>query len=101
MTRFVTVKSLVGSPGVVQMDIPNRRTYINGAPAPATQVRRTETGFFEIALKKGEMVTFTPVALEKADLKIEPIPVSEADRNLFGLSTKTERMPGHAYYYKN
>jgi len=100
VTQFVTVESLVGSPCVVQVDIPNPRAYINGVLAAAPKVRRTETGFYEIDLKRGEAVTFTPDALEKADFKIEPLPLSEADRNLFGLNPKTERLPGHQYYFK-
>jgi len=100
VTQFLTVESLVGSPCVVQMDIPNPKIYINGVPAPATKVRCTKTDCYEIALKAGEAVLFTPVALEESDLRIEPIPVGEADCNLFGLSKNTERLPGHAYYYK-
>lgn len=30
---------------------------------------------------------------------IKPIAVSDADRNLFGLSEKTKRLPGHQYYF--
>ena len=30
----------------------------------------------------------------------EPIPVSEANRNLFGLNEKTPRLPGHQHYYE-
>lgn len=64
--------------------------------------RRTATirAFCEIKPAKGETATFTPVALEEADLKIEPIPVGEVDCNLYGLSKKTERLPGHAFYKK-
>ena len=68
--------------------------------AAAQKVRRTETGFYEIDLKRGEAVTFTADALEKADLKIEPLPVSEADSHLFGLNAKTERLPGHQFYFE-
>ena len=100
VTQFVMVESLVGSPCVVQVDIPNPRVYINGALAVAPKVRRTETGFYEIDLKRGEAVTFTPDALEKADLKIEPLPVSEADSHLFSLNAKTERLPGHQFYFE-
>ena len=63
----------------------------------------TATGaasMYEITLNKGDRVTFTLVELDEADLTIEPIPVSEANRNLFGLSEKTSRLPGHAFYYR-
>ena len=100
VTQFVTVESLVGSPCVVQIDIPNPKIYINGTAASKEQARRTDQSYYEIKLAKGETATFTPVELEKTDLKVEPIPVSEADRNLFGLSKKTERLPGHAFYYE-
>jgi len=100
VTQFVTVESLAGSPCFVQTDIPNPKIYINGIAAKKKQVRQGENGMYEIAINKGDRVTFTPVALDKADLTIEPIPVSEAGRNLFGLSEKTTRLPGHKFYYK-
>ncbi len=31
-------------------------------------------------------------------LRIAPVSVGEANRNLFGLSEKTSRLPGHAFY---
>ncbi len=101
VTQFVTVESLVGSPCVVQTDIPQPKIYIDRALADATKVRRTATGFYEIDLKKGEIATLCPVPLDQVDLTVAPILVSEADRNLFGLNKKTERLPGHAFYYKN
>ena len=79
-------------------DISRPKVYINGSIAAPDKVHVTDDGFHEIALKKGD--TFTRVALEDADLRITPIPVSDADRNLFGLSEKTARLPGHAHYYK-
>ena len=100
VTQFVTAESLIGSPCFVQIDIPNPKIYINGVSANKNQVRVTDQGLYEIALKKGETVTFTPVALDETDLSVQPIPVSEADRNLFGLSEKTTRLPGHKFYYK-
>ena len=59
-----------------------------------------KSGMYEITLNIGDRVTFTPVDLDEADLTIEPIPVSKAIRNLFGLSDKTSRLPGHAFYYR-
>jgi len=100
VTQFVAVKSLIGSPCFVQTDIPKPKLYINGKLTKPNQVRVGEDGMYEIALKKGDSVTFTPIALEKTDLRIQPIPVDEADHNLFGLSEKTTRLPGHKFYYK-
>ena len=54
----------------------------------------------EITLSKGDRVTFVPANREAADRTIEPIPVSRVNRNLFGLSGKTTRLPGHQHYYK-
>jgi hypothetical protein len=99
-TQFVTVKSLAGSACFVQTDIPSPNIYINGKAAQKQQVRVLEDGMFQIALKKGEEATFTPIALEKTDLAIAPVPVREQEQNLFGFSEKTTRLPGHGYYEK-
>jgi len=100
VTQFVTVESLAGSPCLIQTDIPNPKIHINGATVTPEQVRKNEQGFYEIKLSKGELVIFTPNELKNTELTIEPIPVSEANRNLFGMSKKTERLPGHKFYDK-
>ncbi|MEN8663025.1 MAG: glycosyl hydrolase family 95 catalytic domain-containing protein [Lentimonas sp.] len=100
VTQFVSVESLIGSLCLVQTDIPNPKVSINGKPAASGKVRVTKDGFYEIDLKKGEIATLTAKSLAKTDLTIAPIPVVAADRNLFGLNKKTERLPGHQYYYK-
>ncbi|MDF7806351.1 hypothetical protein P4E94_02805 [Pontiellaceae bacterium B12219] len=99
VTQFVEVKSLMGSPCFVQTDIPKPKIYINGKPARKSEVR-VDGSMYQIALKKGGTVLFSAMALEDTDLSIQPIPVSEADRNLFGLSEKTSRLPGHKHYYR-
>ena len=99
VTQFVTVESLVGSPCFVQTDIPKPKIYINGIAGDKQQIRQRESGVYEVVINRGDRVAFTPVELDEADLTIEPIPVSKADRNLFGLSDKTSRLPGHAFYY--
>ncbi len=98
VTQFVTVKSLAGSPCVIHVDIPNARVYINGAAAANGQVRKDGEGYYEIQLAEGGTASLTRLALDKTNLTIEPNPVPEAERNLFGFSEKTERLPGHAYY---
>ena len=98
VTQFVSIKSLIGSPCLVHVDIPNPRIYIDEAVASNGEARRDEQGFYHIKLAKGGTVTFTPVPIEEADLTIAPVPVSEADCNMFGYSKKTERLPGHAFY---
>ena len=97
VTQFVMVKSLIGSPCVVWTDIPNPKITIDGSPA---DFKVREDGSYEVPLKKGETVIFVPAALGQVDLTIKPIPVAEADRNLFGLNEKTTRLPGHQHYYK-
>jgi len=99
VTQFVTVESLTGSPCLVQTDIPNLKIYINGMAANRQQVRQGERGVYEIAIKWAIALPSHP-ELDEADLTIEPIPVSEANRNLFGLSDKTTRLPGHKSYYR-
>ena len=95
-TQFVSVESLVGSTCVVQPDIENPLIYINGKDA-GSRVTKSKNGY-EIDLKKGETAIFTSTELAKTDLTICAIPVSEANRNLFGYSKRTERLPGHNYY---
>jgi hypothetical protein len=111
VTQFVTVVSLAGSPCRVQTDIENPEITINGEKAVAGEVRdpsslrsavtRAGNGIYEVELKKGDTITFATAELKEADMSIAPIPVAEADRNLFGLSEKTTRLPGHGFYYKD
>ncbi|MDF7800127.1 hypothetical protein P4C99_11680 [Pontiellaceae bacterium B1224] len=100
ITQFVEVESLIGSPCFVQTDIPKPKIFINGEPAKKKQVRVLDGGMFQIALQQGDTVVFTPVALEETDFTIRPIAVADESKNLFGLSEKTERLPGHQHYYK-
>ncbi|MFC7337754.1 hypothetical protein ACFQY0_11240 [Haloferula chungangensis] len=100
LTEFVTVKSLIGSPCVVRTDIPTPTVFINGKVAVPGKVLRDDEGFYQIDIGKGEQVTFTAKPLEETDFHIEPIPVDDDDRHLFGLSEKTLRLPGHRHYYK-
>ena len=86
---------------LIQTDISNPKIYIDGTTATPEQVRKNDQGFYEVKLSKGASVIFTPNELKNTELKIEPIPVSEANRNLFGLSEKTKRLPSHKFYGKN
>ena len=54
---------------------------------------------YEVAIDKDDVVVFTPNILSETDLSIAPIPIKKSDRNLFGLSEKTRRLPGHACYF--
>ncbi|MBK1855497.1 hypothetical protein JO972_11050 [Verrucomicrobiaceae bacterium 5K15] len=99
VTQFVTVKSLAGSPCQVQIDISNPIITINGEQAKPAQVTKTADGFYTIDLQQGDRVTFTPVALDQADLSIVPIPVPVDKRNAFGLNDQTIRLPGHRFYF--
>ncbi|CAA6677726.1 MULTISPECIES: glycosyl hydrolase family 95 catalytic domain-containing protein [unclassified Lentimonas] len=100
VTQFVSVTSEVGSSCVIQPGIESPKITINGAVATDAQVAVLSEGFYEIALKKGDRAIFSTRALADTDLSIQPLPVSEAERNLFGLSKKTERLPGHANYFE-
>lgn len=101
VTEFVTLESLVGSPCIVQPGIPDPKIFIAGKRAKKSRVTMLDDGFYQIELQKGETVTFSRTQYKDTDFTIEPIPVSEAERNLFGLSEKTTRLPGHKYYYDN
>lgn len=100
VTEFVTVKSLIGSPCVVKTDISQPIITINGIVTECLQARKMANEAYQIELKKGDCVTFSRVTLDHADLKIEPIAMESKDRNLFGYSRKTERLPGHQHYKK-
>ena len=99
-TQFVTVESLIGSRCEVMVDIDNPYIAINGKKADPSKVHETELGFYHIDLKKGETATLSPAPLEPQELAIKPIKVTEENRNLFGLSDKTRRLPGHSFYFK-
>lgn len=100
VTRFVRIESLAGSPCTIITDIPKPHIAINGLPATAGQFTKNSDSSYTIALKKGDYATFTPVPLDESDLTIAPNPVAKKDRNLFGFSEKTTRLPGHAFYSK-
>ncbi len=53
-----------------------------------------------LACAPSRPVMFCRRPSEETDFEIVPIPVDEAERNLFGLSDRTERLPGHDHYYK-
>ena len=100
ITQFVTLESLAGAQCLVHTDIEDPEITINGKKAKRRQVKKAADGFYEITLKKGDSVTFTPMKLKHADLSIEPLPIAEKDRNVFGLNDKTTRLPGHQFYYE-
>lgn len=98
-TQFVAIESLAGSPCVVYVDIANPKIYINSKEVTKTnKVKRGADGTYTIALKTGETVLFSTKKLNKTDLTIREIKVADPDKNLFGFSNKTERLPGHQYY---
>ena len=98
-TQFVLVESLEGSPCVINPNIENPILYINGKKVKAkTLGKRDENGFYTIDLKKGECAVFSARPLKKTDFAIRPITIKEKDKNKFGYSNKTKRLPGHKYY---
>lgn len=84
-TEFVRLKSMAGSRCLVQVEITDPKIYINGVMAREDEVIAEGEGRYEILLEKGDTVLFTAIEIEKMDFSIEPVPMSEADRNLFGL----------------
>lgn len=99
-TQFVSIESLKGNRCVVQTDITNPKIYIGGNEV-SSRFPINEKGLYEIDLKEGEIVIFTPVALNKTDLTIDAIAIAEEDHHLFGLSKKTEHLPGHQNFYED
>ncbi|MGB1127438.1 MAG: glycosyl hydrolase family 95 catalytic domain-containing protein, partial [Opitutales bacterium] len=99
VTQFVSVESLIGSPCLIQTDIPNPKILINGKKAKRSQVTKTDDGFYELALKAGDTAMLTPAKWSHVEPRIQALPVAEAKRNLFGLNDKTTRLPGHQFYY--
>jgi len=100
VTQFVQIQSLAGAPCVIRADIPAPIISINGMRVESSQVTHSASGFYDLALKKGDIATLTPLALEKAELRIEAKSVAEKDRHLFGFNDKTMRLTGHNYYQK-
>jgi hypothetical protein len=100
VTQFVSVKSEVGSRCIIQPGIANPKIIINGTLATTEQFKVLSDGFYEIKLKQGDVAIMSLRDCADMDLSIQPLPVPAAERNLFGLSQKTERLPGHSYYFK-
>ena len=95
-TVFVTVKSLAGRSCKVKIDIPNPTVTIEGV---VKTLSMTADGCYEVPLLKEQSVVFAAGDLQADDFKIQANPVSEKNRNLFGLNQKTTRLPGHQHYY--
>ena len=96
-TQFVVVKSLEGSPCVINPNIVNPILYIEGKKVKELG-KPDNNGFYNLDLKKGECAVFSLTPLKKTDFTIRPIIKKEADKNLFGYSDKTKRLSGHKYY---
>ena len=100
-TQFVSIESLAGQPCRVKMDIVEPKIYIDAKEVSDTdRVSRGGDGTYTIDLKKGEAVVFTTNELSITDLNISEVEITAEDRNLFGFSHKTTRLPGHSYYEK-
>lgn len=97
-TQFVLVESLEGSPCIINPDIENPILYINGKKVCKKLGKPDENGFYTIDLKKGESAVFSARSLKKTDFAIRPITIEEKDKNKFGYSDKTKKLPGHKYY---
>lgn len=99
-TSFVSIKSEKGFPCIIQPGIEKPKIYIDGKRAKKRHIQKLENGFYQIALEAGQTAIITPQKLSKTDLNIQPLPVANADLNLFGLHEKTERLPGHGNYFE-
>ncbi|UXX79839.1 hypothetical protein N7E81_01805 [Reichenbachiella carrageenanivorans] len=101
-TQFVAVESLEGSPCVVKTDLESPNIYIDGIRVmDSDKVLIDDSGAFSVDLKIGETVVFSSTTLRDADLTIRAIPLDDHDKNLFGFSEKTARLPGHQFYKKS
>ncbi len=99
VTQFVSIESLKGAACVIQPDVINPHIYINGKEISEPKlVTKDDKGYYTIDLEKGETAIFTSSKLEQTDLRINAISVKKENRNLFGFSKKTKRLPGHQYY---
>ncbi|MGJ8672915.1 glycosyl hydrolase family 95 catalytic domain-containing protein [Rubritalea sp.] len=99
-TEFVKVESLAGSPCFVQTDVINPKIYIDGKTATPAQILENQDGMYHLDLKKGQVAVFSAKDIKDLNMSVQPIPISEAQHNLFGLSEKTKRLPGHKQYYR-
>lgn len=98
-TEFVEVTSETGAPCRVALDIEDPVVTINGKQVQQQQIHQQEGGWYEVALARGERVTFMSSEVKPGSTRIEALPTGEADRHLFGLNDKTIRLTGHRYYY--
>ncbi|MDO6801386.1 hypothetical protein Q4595_02880 [Wenyingzhuangia sp. 1_MG-2023] len=96
-TEFVAVKSLQGKQCWIQTDLKNPNIYINNQKV---NIKKNKNGFYNIPLKTNETAIITDKSLDKTDLTINELPVKEKNKNLFGYSSKTKRLPSHSYYSK-
>ncbi len=99
-TQFVKIESLAGSPCIVKIDITSPLIYVDGKQI---DVKPNSKGHYALDLKQGKVALFLskPLAeMSEADLTITPVQVAEQDRNLFGYSEKTKRLPSHENYKK-
>lgn len=99
ITEFIEIESLKGTKCVIQNDIKNLRTFINGKEVSNTKkVKVLENGFYELDIKKGDIAVLASKPLNNINFKIEAIPTDKSEENLFGYSDKTKRLPGHDFY---
>lgn len=95
LTEFVSIKSLKGKKCLVQTDIDSPRFYINGKEI---SVSKGKNNFYTIDLKSNESVLISSKPFHKIDTDIVELPKKKNEKNLFGYSKKTKRLPGHQYY---
>lgn len=96
-TEFVSVKSLKGKKCLIKTDIDSPKIYINSKKIDITI---NENGFYQLPLKENEIAFITNKTLNETDLSINELPVDEKNKNLFGYSKKTKRLPSHNFYSK-
>ena len=101
ITQFVGIESEAGRDCIVQIDIEKPRIFIDDLEQKDnSRIQRDAQGFYIFDLKKGESVLFTAPKIRPEDCVIAALPVAKEQSNLFGLSKKTERLPGHKFYTK-
>lgn len=98
-TIFVEIESLAGSPLRVSTDIEDPVIFINGEIAADGSVSKGVVGGYVIKADQGDRVLMKSRAAATEDMEIVMTQVPHQNLNLFGLNQKTERMPGHSFYY--
>ncbi|WP_131453961.1 glycosyl hydrolase family 95 catalytic domain-containing protein [Neotamlana sedimentorum] len=97
ITEFIEIESLHENIAKVKTDIQQPYFY---SKRKLVSYKKQSDGFYYIPLKKSEKILITSKLLNKTDLSIKELNRNTQEKNLFGYSDKTERLPSDAFYTK-